>query len=116
MTTLYHLAERPDWAAAQAAGSYEKSTRGVSLAEEGFIHCSRRHQVRGIADLLFEDAADVVLLVIDSDRLTVEVRYEPAVPGGEAYPHIYGPLPLEAVTEAIPLDRDAAGRLVLPFP
>ena len=114
MTTLYHLAEQADWADAQAAGIYQRSTRGVSLAEQGFIHCSLRHQVRGIADLLFADVDGVLLLVIDADRVPAPIRYEAAAPGGDEYPHIYGPLPLDAVTAAIPLRRDAAGTLLLP--
>jgi uncharacterized protein (DUF952 family) len=114
MTTLYHLAERADWVDARAAGSYRVSTRGVSLAEQGFIHTSLRHQVQGIADVVFAGVDDVVLLVIDSDRLGVPVRYEPGEPGGADYPHIYGPLPVDAVTDAIPLTRGPDGRLQLP--
>ncbi len=114
VTTLYHLTERHDWAEAQAAGSYQSSTRGVSLAEQGFIHCSLRHQVPGIADALYAGVAEVVLLVIDGDLVPAPIRYEAPEPGAEEYPHIYGPLPLDAVTAAIPLDRDAAGTLLLP--
>lgn len=114
MTTLYHLAERADWIEAQAAGSYQVSTRGVSLAEQGFIHTSLRHQAQGIADAVFAGVDDVVLLVIDSERLGVPVKYEPGEPGGEDYPHIYGPLPVAAVTDAVALSRGPDGRLQLP--
>jgi uncharacterized protein (DUF952 family) len=111
---LYHIALRTDWEAAQPAGRYEVSTRGVSLAAEGFIHCSLRHQVRGIAEACYADLDDLVLLVIDPASLGVPVRYEPAVPGGEAYPHIYGALPVHAVVHVHPVTRDASGQLVLP--
>ena len=46
------------------------------------------------------DAGDVVLLHIDPERLAaagVPVRLEPAPESGELFPHLYGPLPLEAV-------------------
>lgn len=116
MPELYHLAERAAWEQARAQGSYQVSTLGVTLAEQGFIHCSLRHQVRRIADALFAGVDDVVLLIIDADRLDVPLRYEPGEPGGEDYPHIYGPLPVAAVTAAVPLTRDAGGALVLPDP
>jgi len=110
---LFHLADRGEWLAAAAAGEYQVSTRGVTLAEQGFIHCSLRHQVRGVAEAYYADADDLVLLVIDSARVPSPIRYE-ATAGGEAYPHIYGPLPAEAVTRVVPVGRDGAGRLIFP--
>lgn len=112
---LFHLAEREHWEHARRTGSYRVSTRGRSLADVGFVHCSLRHQVRGVADALYADVDDLVLLVVDPDRLDAPVRYEPAVPGGEDFPHVYGPLPADAVTEVHPVDRDAQGRLLLPM-
>jgi uncharacterized protein (DUF952 family) len=111
---LFHLADRSEWLAAETAGEYQMSTRGVTLAEEGFIHCSLRHQLRGVAELYYADADDLVLLVIDSDRVTSPIRYEVPTGGLETYPHIYGPLPAGAVIAVIPLDRDQQGRLILP--
>jgi uncharacterized protein (DUF952 family) len=114
MAELFHIAERAAWEDAQAAGSYRVSTLGVTLAEQGYIHCSLRPQVRGVADAFFAGVDDLVLLVIDSDRLTVPVRYEAPTPGAELYPHIYGPLPVAAVTDVIALTRDPDGTLALP--
>lgn len=110
---LYHVALPADWAAAVAAGRYEVSTRGRSLAEEGFIHCSLPHQVRGVADAYYADVAELVLLVIDPDRLDAPVRLEAPGPGAPEYPHIYGAVPVRAVLAAHPLTRDPAGRLPL---
>lgn len=114
MAELFHLADRGEWLAAVPAGEYCVSTRGVSLAEQGFIHCSLRHQVRGVADAVFSDADDLVLLVIDSELVAVPIRYEVPEPGAEAHPHIYGPLPVSAVTSVLPVSRDPAGRFLLP--
>jgi uncharacterized protein (DUF952 family) len=111
---LFHLADRREWLAAAADGEYRTSTRGVTLAEEGFIHCSARHQLAGVAERYYADADDLVLLVIDAARLTSPVRYEAAAAGGEEYPHIYGPLPVSAVTSVAPVRRDATGRFILP--
>ena len=114
MAELFHLADRAEWLAATAAGEYRMSTRGVALAEQGFIHCSLRHQVRGVADRYYADAEDLVLLIIDSARVASPVRYEAPADGAEEYPHIYGPLPASAVTSVMPVRRDAAGRFILP--
>jgi uncharacterized protein (DUF952 family) len=116
VTDLLHLARSQDWLGAQRAGSgdYRISTRGRTLEQEGFIHCSLPHQLRGVAEALYADADDLVVLVIDSVRLTDPVRYEAAEAGGEQYPHLYGPLPLDAVMRVVPVSRDETGRFVLP--
>ncbi|MFD9503971.1 DUF952 domain-containing protein [Streptomyces sp. NPDC060035] len=100
---LLHLAEEPLWQAARGTGTYEMSTRGRTLREEGFIHCSLPHQLPGVARMLYGSGdRDLVVLVIDPDRLHVPVRYEAMKPGGEEFPHIYGPLPVSAVVEVRP--------------
>jgi uncharacterized protein (DUF952 family) len=112
---LFHLTERCAWLGALQAGEYVMSTRGITLAEQGFIHCSRRHQLPAVAQLVYGDAGDhdLVVLVIDDSRVPAEVRYE-AAEAGEAYPHIYGPLPVAAVTDVIAVSRNASGALVMP--
>lgn len=116
MAELFHITERVIWLEAAMTGEYRMSTRGVTLAEQGFIHCSLRHQLRRVADLLYGDVAadELVVLVIDGERVPAIVRYEASEPGGEQYPHIYGVLPASSVTEVVAVSRDAAGRLVLP--
>ncbi len=114
MPELLHITELSSWLTAVQEGEYRMSTRGVTLADQGFIHCSLRHQLRAVAEALYGDADDLVVLVIDGARLTAPVRYEVPEPGAEAYPHIYGPLPVDAVTEVIPVGRGRDGRLVLP--
>ncbi|NLU69921.1 DUF952 domain-containing protein [Streptomyces sp. HNM0574] len=101
MTELLHITERPLWDAARERGTYEMSTRGRTLAEVGFIHASLPHQLATVAEALYggdDDHDELVVLVIDDTRLTVPVRYEPPVPGAEDFPHLYGPLPVTAVT------------------
>lgn len=114
MAELLHITERAAWLEAAGSGEYRMSTRGVTLEDQGFIHCSLCHQLRGVAEFVYGDADDLVVLVIDSARLPAEVRYEAPEPGTEKYPHIYGPLPTAAVTAVIPVSRDRVGRLVLP--
>ncbi|MET9923585.1 MULTISPECIES: DUF952 domain-containing protein [unclassified Streptomyces] len=107
---LLHLAEAPLWEAAGGTGTYEMSTRGRTLQEEGFIHLSLPHQLPGVARMLYGDGGgsedgggdgghDLVVLVVDPARLTDPVRYEAMKPGGEEFPHLYGALPVDAVVE-----------------
>src|SRR5689334_6855974 len=92
---LYHLALEDEWANG-SSDAYERSTLGRSLAEVGFIHCSFADQVQTIADLVYRGRRDVLLLEIDASRLHAPVKVE-GVDGGDAYPHIYGPLNRDAV-------------------
>lgn len=99
---LLHITERSLWDAARASGAYEMSTRGRTLQEEGFIHCSTRLQLPRIAAFLYggpDRPDDLVVLVVDPERLEVPVRYEAARPGEEEFPHVYGPIPVEAVVD-----------------
>jgi uncharacterized protein (DUF952 family) len=114
MAQLLHITERAAWEAAAGSGEYRMSSRGITLEQEGFIHCSLRHQLRAVAEAVYGDADDLVVLVIDSGRLTSPVRYEAASGRAEQYPHVYGPVPASAVVEVIPVTRDAEGRLILP--
>jgi len=105
---LYHLALADEWAAAQAAGAYERSTIGLTLDDVGFIHLSRADQVQGTADAYYRDADAVLLLRIDPALVGSEVRDDPV--GDTTFPHLYGPLPVAAVVEATPLTREVDGR------
>ena len=78
------------------------STRGRTLAEEGFIHASTAEQVPLVAGAYYRGVPDLVLLVIDTERVRpgAPLRTVPGQP--DPYPHIYGPLNLDAVVETRP--------------
>ncbi|MFF7931753.1 uncharacterized protein (DUF952 family) [Streptomyces sp. SAI-126] len=99
---IVHLTERSLWEEARARGTYEISTRGRTLQEEGFIHCSTREQLPRTAAAFYAGLPDLVVLVIDPARLGVPLKYEAPEPGAEEFPHIYGPLPVEAVVDVEP--------------
>jgi len=113
---IFHITDRLTWLEAARTGEYRMSTRGIRLEDQGFMHCSLRHQLSDVAQVLYGDVADdeLVVLVIDADRVLAPIRYEEFEPGGEEYPHIYGGLPASAVVDVLGIDRDAAGNLVLP--
>ncbi|GAA3048300.1 hypothetical protein GCM10010448_34250 [Streptomyces glomeratus] len=53
MPELTHITERSLWDAARETGTYQMSTRGRTLQEEGFIHCSTRAQLPRVAAFLY---------------------------------------------------------------
>ena len=84
-TYILHLTERSLWEAARERGAYEISTRGRTLQEEGFIHCSTRAQLPKVAAFLYgtyDGPDDLVVLVVDPERLDVPLRYEAVEPAG----------------------------------
>lgn len=90
-----HLALPQDWRAALAAGRYTASTRGRSLAEEGFVHASRPDQTAAVRQRYYADVPELVLLTIDTDLLDVPWRLDRV--GDDEFPHLYGPVRIEAV-------------------
>lgn len=107
--TIFHITTVSAWERCKALGPY----RGDTLESDGFIHCSAAHQVLAVANTLFRGKKDLVLLWIDDDKLVGETRWE-RVAGGEVFPHVYGPLNPDAVTEAIELPARADGTFELP--
>jgi uncharacterized protein (DUF952 family) len=101
MDVLLHLVTADEWDGAQAAGGIEPGPAGSGE----FVHLSAPHQVHLPANRLFAGRDDVLLLVLDPDRLGAEVRWEPGVPGDPAsmtFPHLYGALPVAAVVRVVP--------------
>lgn len=113
---IFHLALARDWDAAQADGWYRISTLGSSVDEVGFLHASFAGQLAGVAEAHYADVTEpLVLLMIDRSRVGAPVVDE-VVPAasGAVFPHVYGPLNVDAVVDARPVSRDGAGRLDLP--
>ena len=116
---IYHITSRSAWEEARTQGQYS----APSLESEGFIHCSTPKQVLGVANDFYRGQSDLLLLCINERRLCAELRWEaPAHPkplvvdrvsGASLFPHLYGPLNLDAVVAAHDLSEGASG-FVLP--
>jgi uncharacterized protein (DUF952 family) len=105
---ILHLCPRSAWEDAQEQGVY----RADSLESEGFIHCSRIDQVLRVANAYYRGLHGMVLLWIDLQKVTSEIRWEAS--GKDTFPHIYGPLNLEAVIGVLdfPPDEDGVFRVL----
>lgn len=113
MARIFHIATVGDWESARRSGSYTTSTRGRTLAQEGYIHASRGDQWQAVRERWYADVTEpLVLLVVDPDLLTSPVIDE-EVPGGETFPHVYGPIDVAAVVRTIAL-ADRAPALATP--
>ena len=107
---IYHITTQQAWQQAADDGSYTAD----SLQSEGFIHCSDYYQLEGTANLLFAGAADLLVLEIDADKLKSPLVYENLEGGQMLFPHIYGPLNLDAVISTFQFERAKDGRLEFP--
>lgn len=103
---IYRIAEPADWVSAQATGAFASA----DLAREGFIHCASRIQVAGVVDRYYAGRTGLVLLAIEETRLgEARLVWENTSGGAELFPHVYGLIPLAAVTAAAPLTPAAQG-------
>ena len=117
-TFILHLASNAAWLAATKKGAY----RADSLSTEGFIHCSKPSQIVDVANTFYRGQHGLVLLLIDPSKLKPELKWEPpAEPeptharAGDLFPHVYGPLNLDAVASVLDFQPDpATGTFTLP--
>lgn len=94
MPVIYHVTTAGEWEAAKQKGFYDHP----SLSAEGFIHCSQENQVAGVLERYFAGQSNLVKLVIDTDLLTARFVFDWSPSTQDTFPHIYGPINLEAVT------------------
>lgn len=97
MAEIVHIAFRSDWADAVAGAPYFVSGRGMTVADEGFVHCALPHQVPGVLARHYAgvDSELLTLVVLDTKLVEadgVSVIYEDTHGAGEDYPHVYGQL------------------------
>ncbi len=103
---IVHICLRDEWQVAVVSGRYQPP----SLESEGFIHFSKPDQVLKVANTFYSGVCNLVLLWIKPEKLVNDLRWEKS--DGEIYPHLYGPLNLDAVmtmTDFLP-DRDGVYR------
>jgi uncharacterized protein (DUF952 family) len=132
---IYHITYKTHWALAKTSGLYEPE----SLTSEGFIHCCTEEQLPLIANFYFKDRDGLVVLEIDEVKLKAEVRVEGASGASDdadedrddddepatsaaisdsiehLFPHVYGPIEVEAVVRVADLVANDEGLFEFPF-
>lgn len=89
---IYHIVLPEVWEEFKNREFY----KAESLDTEGFIHCSFVQQIEGVLERYYKGVNEVLILEIDSDKLTSKLVNEPST-NDEVYPHIYGEINVDAV-------------------
>ena len=108
MASIYHLTPAARWQAWSPSMPYLPA----EYDDEGFVHCTAGDALMlEVANRFYRDVpGDFVLLVIDPDRLTSPLKWEPPEDGpAPLFPHIYGPIDAKAIVEVRPVQRGADG-------
>jgi uncharacterized protein (DUF952 family) len=104
---IYHITTHEAWERALELGQHKTD----SLKTEGFIHCSEESQVLESANKHYAEHDSVVVLHIVEKHVKDILKREPSR-GGQLFPHLYAPLPLEAVEDQSLLQRGPDGGFV----
>jgi uncharacterized protein (DUF952 family) len=115
MRTIVVATTRTLWEEAQETGTYTRSTIDTSFETDGFIHATAPEQTIAMLNRHFTQRDDVLLLLVDVDKVRSEVKFEAALSGRPGlFPHIYGPLNIDAIYDVITATKDAAGAYIEP--
>lgn len=111
MNNIYHICSREAWREATKLKIY----RPESVVKEGFIHCSKFEQVLRVASYFYHGQKDLVLLVINPEKLNAKLLWEPGSDKpDELFPHIYGSINLDAINQVLDLGETPDGKFYLP--
>ena len=110
MAFIYHLTTQEAWDQASGRGEYHSP----SLEAEGFIHASTIEQVEASANRFFAGHRSLLVLKIDDAKLRSAPVWEKSSHSDASFPHIYGPLNLNAVAEIIFWEKTREGVFVWP--
>ncbi|MGM0608451.1 MAG: DUF952 domain-containing protein [Candidatus Muiribacteriota bacterium] len=108
MLFVLHIAQRKKWEKAKKDGVYKPET----LKKEGFIHLSDPQQIKKAAQENSKNKDELELLIINPEKLKNQVKYEDNG-RGELFPHLYGPLNVDAVIKAVDFNPDEEGEINL---
>lgn len=99
---LYKILTPQQWQEFQSTHTFSGSEMDT---KDGFIHLSFKNQVDGIRQKFFKENAELVLISLDSSKLSNEfLKIEANKPGGNKYPHYYAHLNIAMVIESKAID------------
>jgi uncharacterized protein (DUF952 family) len=107
--TIYKILPAHLWSEAVTTGAFNGSALDIA---DGFIHFSTAAQVHETARKHFAGVPDLLLVAVSASALGDAIRWEPSR-GGDLFPHLYSPLPVELALWVKPLTTDAEGRHIV---
>jgi len=112
MTDLiaYKVLLSEELARLEADGQFDGAPIDIA---DGYVHMSTAAQLAETIDKHFAGHKDLTVAAVDLAALGDAVRWEPSR-GGQLFPHLYGPLPLDVVIAYGPLEREDDGTVRLP--
>jgi len=102
---IFHIVAPSTWAEATRRGTYLPA----AFDADGFVHFSFTDQVARVANAIYRDEPDLVVVEIESDAVPAELKIEDCYEAGEEFPHVYGPIPTDAAVATHPLTRTDEG-------
>ena len=98
---LIHLIEREDWESARE----ENPLFQKSFIQFGFVHCCLPDQTESVLSQWFAGNNEVIAVEIDSEKLKFPLVFENLEGGNEDFPHIYGPVNIDAIVKSYPVSQ-----------
>lgn len=103
---IYHILSKEEWQKSKKLKYYIPA----SFKQDGFIHCSTRKQVLATANRRYSRRRDLLLLVINAEKIYVKIVYEDTSGQGEKHPHVYGKISINAITNVLQLKPASSGQ------
>jgi uncharacterized protein (DUF952 family) len=104
--TIYHFTTIEEWDSQLQNEDYFPS----AFLKEGFIHCSKKEQLKGVLERFFKNVDEVYLLKISATKLTAQLKVEKAS-NGDFFPHVYGKINKTAIDE---IEKILVDNFILP--
>jgi uncharacterized protein (DUF952 family) len=93
---IFHITTIEAWENAKSIGVFE----APSLKLEGFIHTCTKEQTQAMLDRFYKNETNLILLHINEDMLVAPLKYELSPSLNQMFPHIFGPINIDAVVQA----------------
>lgn len=106
---IFKICTRDIWEKTKETGEFP----GMQIdIDDGYIHFSTAEQNAETLAKYFRTAKNLMLLEVESDQLGAALVWEPSSSGSRPgnFPHLYGPLKLEHVLYATPIQGPEAGK------
>jgi|GEM_PF-463110 len=104
---IYLLSSEQEYTTALKQGVLTRE----SINTEGFIHAAPKSQLTRIANKFYKNIVKPLILIVDKNKITAQVKWEPAT--GGLYPHIYGELNTDAIIETQEIALNENGEFCL---